>query len=86
MKKYDRLWFKALEEGIDERLISLLCKLKVVKADAWRHFKETSHIKLIEYRRVKEAKRSRATSSANNFSNPHRPPQSIKPTKARSRY
>lgn len=81
MKRVERLWFRALELGVDDKLVALLCKLKVVKADVWRQYQETSHLSLIEYRRQKDAKRSRR--SAREYSTPHRAPRCIKPTKAR---
>ena len=81
MKRVQRLWFRALELGIDDKLVNLLSKLRVVKNEAWLDFKTQSHLSLIEYRKAKDAKKSKQ--SARDYSTPHRPPRSIKPTKAR---
>lgn len=81
MKRVERLWFKALELGIDDKLINLLSKLRVINADVRWQYQEISHLGLIEYRRRKEEKRSRQ--SARDYSTPYRAPKSIKPTKTR---
>lgn len=81
MRKVDRLWIKAMELGIDDSLVNLLAKLCVIDNKDWVHFKEVSHIKLIEYRNAKNAKKSRHEARDNSI--PMRVPRSIKPTKNR---
>ena len=81
MRRVDRLWIRAIELGIDDNLVNLLAKLRVIKNKEWVHFKEVSHVKLIEYRNAKNAKRSRH--EARDHSIPMRAPRSIKPTKNR---
>lgn len=83
MKRVKRNWFKALEEGIDDKLINFLVKLKVIKSNVWREYQQNSHNELIKFREEQWRKQARA--SAHDVKQTYgRAPMSIKPTKARN--
>lgn len=82
MRRVDRLWIQAIDQGIDDKVVQLLAKLQVLKTNAWRSYMQESHTRLIEYR-AEKARRKSNRSSPNSYHNHHQPPRSIKPTKQR---
>lgn len=83
MRRVERLWFRAMEEGVDDRLLKFLSKLRIITKETWTSYMSASHSALIQHRNEKAMRRSRAESRS--FSVPLRGPKQIKPTKARHR-
>jgi len=81
MRRIDRLIIQATELGLDNRLVNMLVRLRVVSRASHALFQEASADRLYEARRAKDAKRSRQSNS-NNYAH-NRPPRTIKPTKSR---
>lgn len=53
MRRVERLWIQAMEEGIDDRLVKVLVRLKILKRETWRQYMEASHTKLLKHREDK---------------------------------
>jgi len=83
MRKIERLWIKALETGIDDKLVKFLTALKVVKNEAWLSYMHGSHEALIKHRNERAAKKNRSQAISTRNSHYDRSPKSIKPTKQR---
>lgn len=83
MKKIERLWIKALEQGIDDKLVNLLAQLSILNREAWRYYMQSSHEVLMNYRNERAAKKNRSEAISTRNSHYDRFPKSIKPTKQR---
>lgn len=83
MRKIDRLWIKAVEQGVDDKLVNMLAKLNVLNREAWRNYMQLSHEALMNYRNERAAKKNRSEAISTRNSHYDRFTKSIKPTKQR---
>ena len=83
MRKIERLWIKAIEQGIDDKLINLLAQLSILNREVWRHYMQSSHEILMNYRNERAAKKNRSEVTMKRNSHYSQSIKAIKPTKQR---
>lgn len=83
MRRVDRLWIQAIQEGHDMKLMRLLRKLKAISSVALADFATSAEHTVWKYQDEQYRKRSKQTNREKTTYG--RPPMSIKPNKARNR-
>lgn len=81
MERIKRNWFKAIEKGIDGRLIVFLLKLKVITISQHTQYLAAMRDSLYEYQQERRLRKARTDTSQPYTS--QRGPKQIKPTRAR---